>query len=776
VIHRAAVALVTLAVATVASVASAGHAEGTTAPSASGAPAVHRVLVISLPATSWSDIEAGDDPHLRQLLSQSAVAGMITRAAGRKSSIAGGYTALGAGGRASAVTPLAGQAFEPGEPYGESTAGDVFRQRTGVTATSGLVHLGLDALVRENADGLYDPTIGALGDDLAEHRVPRAVIANGDGAQPVVDDSLPEFQRAAVNALMGSDGRVPGGAVGDELLERDAHAPFGVRMDNDAAYRAFSSAWPTGGVVLVEGSDLLRADLYTDFLTDDQARVQKQAALHRTDELVGRMLADVDPAHDAVFVVSPASPRRGSGLAVSGIRAPGVKPELLRSATSRRDGFVYVIDIAPTILDLLGLPTPSTMEGRTMEVVSGGLAHGDRIEALIHANEDAVFRDSKVATANNIVLGLAAALALATWFVLRRAPGRAGAVRFLALGVLGFLFATYLAEPLHFGRSGNAAAFFGFLAVGAVAFAAACSLLGARRRYLPLALALAATVALHVGDLLTGARLELNTVFGYSATVGIRVSGQGNITFSQLTAATLLLGGLAVWRRPRRSTVYAVIGMLAITLLVMAAPPWGGDFGAAIAGAPGFGLFAWLLLGRRIRLRTVVILGGMLVVAGLLVGFADLLRPQDQQTHVGRFFDQVATGGLGDFFLTIRRKATENIDSFTSTRLLWILPIVALLVWFLWRVRGGRVRPLFREVPVVRQTTLALVVVAFLGYALNDSGIAIPSLMAVVFECALVYVALVPAREPVTDAPNPPPVVPDPPVSDEPRAREPQLV
>ena len=149
---------------------------------------------------------------------------------------------------------------------------------------------------------------------------------------------------------------MPDGAVGAELLEPDPHAPFGVRMDNDAAYRAFSRVWSNGGVVLVEGSDLLRADLYTEFLTDDEARVQKLAALHRTDELVGRMLADVDPARDAVFVVSPASPRRGSGLAVPGIRAPGVAPELLRSATSRRDGFVYVVDVAPTILELLGLP------------------------------------------------------------------------------------------------------------------------------------------------------------------------------------------------------------------------------------------------------------------------------------------------------------------------------------------------------------------------------------------------------------------------------------
>jgi len=45
-----------------------------------------------------------------------------------------------------------------------------------------------------------------------------------------------------------------------------------------------------------------------------------------------------------------------------------------------------------------------------------------------------------------------------------------------------------------------------------------------------------------------------------------------------------------------------------------------------------------------------------------------------------------------------------------------------------------------------------------------------------VFECALVYVALTPAQEPVTDVPKPPPGVPEPPAPDEPRAREPQLV
>ena len=287
---------------------------------------------------------------------------------------------------------------------------------------------------------------------------------------------------------------------------------------------------------------------------------------------------------------------------------------------------------------------------------------------------------------------------------------------------LGFLAATYVAGPLHFGRSGNQLAYLGFLALFSVVFAGACILVGRRRPHAPLALALAFTVVLHVADLLAGARLELDTVFGYSATVGIRLSGQGNPTFAQLTAAVVLLGGLVVWRRPGRRTVWAVIAMLGVTLVVMAAPPFGGDFGAALAGAPAFALFAWLLLGRRVRVRTVAILGGLLVAAGLAVGVADMMRPADKQTHVGRLFDKLVNGQAGDFVLTIRRKLVANLDSFTNTKLLWILPVVAVLLWVLWRAPQSRARVLFQRVPVIRQTLLAFAVLAFLGLRAQRLG------------------------------------------------------
>ena len=213
-------------------------------------------------------------------------------------------------------------------------------------------------------------------------------------------------------------------------------------------------------------------------------------------------------------------------------------------------------------------------------------------------------------------------------------------------------------------------------------FAAACRLAGRGRRYAPILIALAVTVVLHLGDLLVGARLELNTVFGYSPTVGIRTAGEGNLTFAQLSAAVVLLSVLIVWRAPTRRVVYGVIGLLGVTLVVMVAPPFGDDFGAALAAFPAFALLAWLLLGRRVRVRTLALLVLGVVAAALLVGFVDLLRPPDQRTHIGRFFSQVGRDGFSGLFKVLHRKADTNFGSFSTARLLWALPIVGVFVVF----------------------------------------------------------------------------------------------
>jgi hypothetical protein len=439
--------------------------------------------------------------------------------------------------------------------------------------------------------------------------------------------------------------------------------------------------------------------------------------------------------------MGPTPPVERDALSVAAVQAPGFAPGLLRSTTTQRDGFVSLVDVAPTVLTYFGLDRPDAMEGRRMETGSAGGSVADHRTFLVNVNEDGLFRDGLVGAAMGVVMGVAIALAVIAMAMDRwsrlKARWSIGFLVFLALWLLGFLDATYLSGPFHFGRHGGAVAYWAFVIGVGLVIAIACMLATRRRPLLAVLAGLGTVVALHLVDLVTGAHLEWNTVFGYSATIGIRFVGQGNLTFAQLSAAAVLFAGLLAWQVPTRRGVQIAVALLAVTVVVMGAPFWGNDFGGAVAAAPGFALLAWLLLGHELRGRTVWVLVGVLVAAGLLVGAVDVLRPSDQRTHVGKFFEKAGTD-FGSATLVLRRKASENLSTLAHSVLLGCLIALAVLVVYLCWIRPRSLRTLFARVSTARVTAISLGVVAVLGFALNDSGITIPGMMAAIAEAALV--------------------------------------
>jgi hypothetical protein len=716
-------------------------AAGSASPARAATANDGRVLVVSLPGTEWADFEHASTPNLDRLLASGAVGAMVTNGVDRPTSLTSGYVTVGAGARAVGGGSDGNLGFGVDEEFGRDRAGVVFTTRTGIPAGNGLVFMPIADTIEANDAELYGAEPGLLGAELARAGVHRAVITNGDGTDPSTPDSRSTpWRRAAVGALMTSAGKVPGGRVDDGLLRRDEAAPFGVRLDPGRVERAFTGVWRPGSVVLVEGSDLVRADIQARFASDEQAVRMRADALEDTDRIVGRLLEHVEP-RDLVVVIGPTPPQERDSLSVAAVRGPGFAPGLLRSTTTRRDGFVNLTDVAPTILTYFGLDRPDAMEGRRMTTGDAGGTLAERREFLVHVNEDGLFRDGLVGQSMSVVMVVAlvlagAALALDRWAGLR-ARAAIGVLVFGALWLLGFLDATYLAGPFHFGRHGGAAAYWTFVVGVGALIAALCMLATRRRPVLAVLAGLGTVVVLHLVDLVTGAHLEWNTAFGYSPTIGIRFVGQGNMTFAQLSAAAVLFAGLLVWQVPTRRGVRIAVALLAVTVVVMGAPFWGNDFGGAVSAAPGFALLAWLLLGHELRWRTVWVLVGVLVAAGLVVGVVDVLRPSDQRTHVGKFFEKAGTD-FDSATLVLRRKASENLSVLGHSLLLGALLALALLVVYTWWVRPHSLRTLFARVATARNTALALGVVALLGFALNDSGITIPSMMAAVAEAVVV--------------------------------------
>ena len=219
--------------------------------------------------------------------------------------------------------------------------------------------------------------------------------------------------------------------------------------------RAFDDAWKPGSVVLVEGSDLVRADLASRFASEDQATKIRAHALETTDAMVGRLLEHVTK-NDEVIVVGPAPPTARDALTVAAVRGPGFAPGLLRSTTTQRDGFVNITDVAPTVLTYFGLDRPDAMEGRRMETGATGGTLAAHREFLVNVNEDGLFRDGLIGASMGVVLGVACGLTVLTAAIDRwRWRRLAGLLAFVALWLLGYLDATYLAGPVHFGRNGG---------------------------------------------------------------------------------------------------------------------------------------------------------------------------------------------------------------------------------------------------------------------------------------------------------------------------------
>lgn len=699
-----------------------------------------RVLVVSLPHVTWSDIEAADAPHLRRLLDDSAVANLAVRVRRLETRPHDGYTTIGAGTRAVAPAAIAGLAHQPGEEVEGGQADAVFRRRTGTALWGAIGHLEIGAVRKANERALFGGEAGVLGDALRDAGWTTAVVANAD--RSIDDPSQGDLHREAATALMARDGVVACGRVSSDLVEPDPTAAFGLRLDERATLAAFENCWEARAVVLVEASDLSRADAYRPHTTNGRGDALFRAALARSDALVGRLLERVDAERDAVVVVAPASPQAVARLTVFAVRAPGLEPGLLVSGSTRQTGFVTMQDVGPTIADLAGLVRPEEMEGRAATVDRQGGSAEDRLDFLIGRERDARFRDRLIAPVVVSFIAAQILLSLGVLVVLGFRPGRwARVLEILALASLCFLPLTYLSALLPFPTWG-VGAYAAFVVGGALLLGAVADLTRATvSRPLEIVFGLMIAVTA-ISVVFLDSYLNLSTVFGDSPIVAGRFTGVNNVTFAQLMVAAILLSCFLVHRVHGRNGVIAALALLAAVVAVNVMPMWGADVGGIFAGLPALAVVGTMLGGWRIRPRTIVTWIVVTVGAVLTLGALDLTRPSSERTHLGRLFERVGVDGWSGFSTIVQRKLGSNVA--TLTRSIWsmmVVPLLVLAVIVLWRA-PGRLASVRHRIPELRIAFIGLVVAGTLGYALNDSGVAVPGMMLAVLNPALAYLLL----------------------------------
>ena len=453
---------------------------------------------------------------------------------------------------------------------------------------------------------------------------------------------------------------------------------------------------------------------------DDSARAA-------VDALIGRLEAGRPPGSTLLVLgVSEGAGASTAHLHVALAVGPRFRSGGLVSASTRRPLYVQLVDVAPTILSLLDLPRPDAMTGQPWRADGGRPS----LFQLRDADRQAVGqRRVTVPFFVALVAVQLVAIPLAAW---RRRWREAEVCALLGTAVLG---ASYLANLLPWWRAGMPLVALGAVtACGAVVLALPALLL---RGVLTRAGLVCGLVALVIGvDLLTGARLQLASVGGYSPLVAGRFAGIGNVAFGVLAAAVLLAAA---------STGSATIAALtALVVVVDGAPQWGSDVGGVLALVPAYAVLVLLLSGRAPSLRRVALagLGGALVVAAFAI--ADHARPADQQTHLGRFVGQVLDGTAGG---VLQRKAAANLGLLFHSPVTALLPIVVAVLLRLFLRPPAPLRALFLQSPAWRAGLLAVLTASGLGFVLNDSGAAVPALAILIAVPATVAVLARQARE-----------------------------
>jgi hypothetical protein len=689
---------------------------------ASAQESCRRAIVFTLPGVTWEDVDAVRPPELLRIVEEGAAGSISVRTIASRTSYASGYATLGAGARVDAPQ-ITGAPVDTG-----SSDGILDRD----------VQMNIAPATELAKSAGYDAVPGALGSAVTH---PLVAIGNADLGRPVPTPVGPS--RWALVAAMERTGAVAVSVAGSELLTDDPDAPYGVRTDPAAIRAAVDAALaiPCASLIIDHG-DLARADHFADLMFDERPR-DRSAALSAADQLLGYVRGKLDLERDLLLVVSPTSPAWESvaRLGVAVAAGPGFEAgATVESASTRRRGVVTLPDVAPTVLDHLGDDRPPSMNGRPWLGVEA--PEPDRIAAAIDLDDESVFVDGiKGPVSTWFVVGQVVvyllALALLAWRESRArrredpsGPGVSGLARWLeraALALVAFPISTFFMGAVKAHELGTLPFVAILLAIDALLVVAASLIAG---RPLDRLLVLCAlTLAVVAADLVTGGRLQLNTVFGYSPIVAGRFAGAGNIAFAVLGASTVLTGALIVhrWRNPRAIRVTAIL--FAVVVIIDGAPPFGSDVGGVLALVPALAITVVLLSGRRPSLKVLAIgLAGALVSLAAFVAI-DLARPPSSRTHLGRLFEDVQARGVNVLTDTVERKLSSNLKVFRST--IWtffVPPALAAMAWFLARPRGrwGRLAVVF---PKLRAGLVGGLIVAVLGFAVNDSGIVIPAVV-----------------------------------------------
>ena len=687
-----------------------------------------KVVFVLIDNITWDDIAKANDPFINDLVQNNPTALLNNRTYGRPSRPRAALT-VGSGVRANAL-PGSVNGYNATEAFDGVKASDVLFVRTGKRARPGnIVELGLPAIIADNSYINQEIVPGALGQLLNDNGFKTAVLGNSDTS---FDSDRESDNREIVALAMNSSGIVDYGDVSKAVLAQDSKVPYGIRANDSVYLKRLQELLRVADFIVIDYGDTTRADLYSTYVLETRVERLKTAAVKRASAFIEQAMEVA--GDDTVFIISSLSPPGASAAPISGdeeqltpviISGPGFEAGSLTAASTRRPGIINNTDITLTILEIFDVMPHYTMVGSKATVSSEKVS----IERMNAFNASAVgiksARRMAVLTFIYLQIALYIVAALLLLYVRKANKRYIGFMKTLILTSMGFPLFTFFASKVQVLAVNGVLLTIAALAVS-LSLAVALAALKVNKLF-PLAVIGCATMFTILADVVLGANLQLNTIFGYDPIRGSRFFGIGNEAFSILLASALLTVGLML-ERWKRGVALGAGAVVALTVLIVDGfPAFGADVGGIIAIIAAFTAMGLHVQEIKLNYKTILPAGALIGLALFAFIAYDFL--DGSNTHMGRTIELLAGGGISGILTIASRKLATNFMVLRYSTWSYFLLIIMVLTVALSYRPVGLLKKLFARHKGLTASVTGAVVGSIVGFAVNDSGILIPAII-----------------------------------------------
>jgi len=412
-----------------------------------------------------------------------------------------------------------------------------------------------------------------------------------------------------------------------------------------------------------------------------------------------------------------------------------IKEGLLIADTTRREGIIANIDIAPTILKYFGLASEE-MTGREIKALpwENNIAYLQQLKEKVLNTSQQRYR---VLYTFAIFEMLASVLTLLIIIYKKRVPE--GWKKPISSVLLATIVAPFMILILPLFGS------YHILITYILLILSTCSivfLLGLMLKKDPVGMLIATTGLIVLGlvvDIVTGQNLIKNSILGYDPIIGARYYGIGNEFAGVFVGASLVLTTAIVEKNKRLKGLIPFFYLFLV--MVMGFPKWGANVGGTITAMFAFLFTTFRLMGIRMNLKKWVMIGFIVVMGVATFAVVDLFI-LESKSHLAGAIQKIIRGGPWVILQIITRKITMNIRVMGVTIWSRVLLMAILVLGVLFYKPIGVLKKIASAYPQLAIGWTGILVACGVGFAFNDSGVVTAALAAIFLSTSILYLVL----------------------------------